>query len=185
LLISCLCAFWVGCTPQKRYQTLSFFFDGVPDPSKPVDLNASSAAQLNPGRAPLAHQHKPFAQGNCTACHGPDKKKIDIARVTEACSSCHQDVAHQYPVMHGPVATGECLWCHLPHESAEPNLLITSSQKLCIQCHDSKALPPNPPEHLDTERNCLDCHFGHGGPTDKYLKPNDLSTTLPSHGGAS
>jgi len=187
LLLAGSCALWLGCTPQKRYQTLSFFFDGVPAP------NAASSGKNGPnygpqrpnsGRAPLAYQHKPFAEGNCAACHQQDKK-IDVAHVMQGCIACHPKVLKEYPVMHEPLATGECLWCHLPHESNEQHLLISSSPKLCSQCHESSTLSPNPPEHMDSQRNCLDCHVGHGGADAQFLRHTPAATTLPSHGGAS
>lgn len=181
-VVVCFCLPWIGCTPQKRYETLSIFFDGVPNPnasSSNANGSGTTASQRRTGRAPLAYQHKPFAEGNCAACHQPDKK-IDVAHVKQGCIACHPKVETQYPAMHAPVATGECLWCHLPHESSEPNLLVASSPKLCRQCHDSSMLAPDPPAHRNPERNCLDCHLGHGAATGHFLKPGASSTTGPS-----
>ena len=182
LLVLFSCAAWIGCTPQKRYQTLSFFFDGVPNPDAAgANKNASSAGAslLHAGRAALPFQHKPFAEGNCASCH-PSGDKIDAVHVKQGCMSCHKNVENQYAVMHEPVATGECLWCHLPHESVEPHLLAAASQKLCRQCHNLNMLSANPPAHLDEQRSCLDCHLGHGGSTPALLKPVPIPATLPT-----
>jgi hypothetical protein len=32
---------------------------------------------------------------------------------------------------------------------------------------------PQPPEHVDLDRDCLDCHQGHGGQQRYFLKPVD------------
>ena len=184
--ITCSLA-WYGCTPQQRYHTLSFFFDGVPDPRAASASNADSGnkARLDSRHKPLLHQHKPFADGNCTACHGTDTKTIDVAHVAQICQTCHPGLRTQYPVMHEPVLIGDCLWCHLPHESNEPALLVNSSPRLCIQCHDRNTLSTRPPEHQAEEINCLDCHLGHGGTTHQLLNPTTRPGALSTTRGAS
>jgi hypothetical protein len=50
-----------GCSPQRKYKVLSFFFDGVPDPNAPkltqtfVSLDSSDKRPV----AKLAVIHKP------------------------------------------------------------------------------------------------------------------------------
>ncbi|MFG0251583.1 MAG: cytochrome c3 family protein, partial [Phycisphaerales bacterium JB038] len=60
-------------------------------------------------------------------------------------------------------------WCHAPHESTVRPLLRVGGAELCLQCHGFEMeSTPTIPEHEDLERNCLDCHHGHGG-DDRYF----------------
>jgi predicted CXXCH cytochrome family protein len=168
----------LGCSVNKsNYKTLSFFFDGVPDPSAPI--MASSASSNGPAAAgdvkPVKlFQHKPYSDGKCTECHTADKKQLVTVKA-ELCLKCHQPTIDQYPTMHGPVAVGECLWCHEPHESDSPRLLKTSAPELCLQCHDQSLLPADIKPHQSDQANCLECHTGHGG-----SKPSMLLVDNPN-----
>ena len=110
-------AIWSGCsvTPQN-YKVLSFFFDGVPDPSVPP--GAIGVRRGPDGKPTFVVVHKPYAEERCDECHRtkyrPSKNDSSI------CLKCHAPVQTQYQRMHGPVVATACLWCHSPHES--PNL---------------------------------------------------------------
>jgi predicted CXXCH cytochrome family protein len=156
----------LGCSAQKHYKTLSFFFDGVPDPSK-----GEGATQLTGERGGAkftVYIHKPYAENNCNACHEGDRKQFftlaaAVGPTADKCLSCHSDVPHQYPNMHGPVAVNACTWCHSPHQSANAHLLKSTPNKVCMQCHGPTGLSPSTANHADPKANCLDCHSGHGG----------------------
>ncbi|MGD0388924.1 MAG: cytochrome c3 family protein [Tepidisphaeraceae bacterium] len=157
----------VGCSVRKNYKTLSFFFDGVPDPNAPVKASLaplSAAAGPNGEPAPVKmYRHKPYAEGKCGECHAADKKHLVTVKA-ELCVKCHAPAVNQYPVMHAPVAIGQCLWCHEPHESDSPRLLKTTAPTLCMQCHDPELLPADvKPHQMADQANCLACHVGHGG----------------------
>ncbi|MGD0139234.1 MAG: cytochrome c3 family protein [Tepidisphaeraceae bacterium] len=167
----------VGCSVAKNYKTLSFFFDGVPDPNAPVATPVSmSVAGPNGELAPVKmYRHKPFAEGKCAECHAADKKHLVTVKA-ELCVKCHAPAVKQYPVMHAPVAIGQCLWCHEPHESDSPKLLKTTAPELCLQCHDQNLLSSDVKSHqLADQANCLDCHTGHGG-----AKPSLLLADNPT-----
>lgn len=153
---------WLGCTPEKHYKVLSFFFDGVPDPNAPVVTDGEEGG--TPGQ-PVARAilHKPFAENKCDACHATATGKFeDFDKADESsCAKCHEHVQTQFAVMHGPVAIGGCLFCHVPHESTIPALLVDAAPAVCMTCHDRELLPANPPDHA-TDRSCLECHVGHG-----------------------
>src|SRR5689334_20334989 len=72
-ILSCLAiaCFWAGCTAQKKYQVLSFFFDGVPDPNAPRGASGGRGpGEANGTFQPLvASTHKPFVEEKCDACH--------------------------------------------------------------------------------------------------------------------
>jgi len=174
---------WSGCTAEKKYKVLSFFFDGVPDPNAPaVDLNASVAVDER-GKPVHVVLHKPYADNNCAVCHGSAKEFSDFTKIpSTVCITCHTKIPNQYPIMHGPVSAVECNWCHTPHESQNDHLLKIASPDVCVQCHEPALLPAKVPEHLLAERSCLDCHFAHGGQKHGFLRPVFLSnaTTAPT-----
>jgi predicted CXXCH cytochrome family protein len=166
----------VGCSVHQKYRTLSFFFDGVPDP----DAQIASAASLQSSGTSNGtsvqkkqYQHKPYATGNCEACHTANKQLVTLS--TELCIKCHANSPTQFAEMHVPVAIGECLWCHEPHESDSPRLLKTTATRLCLQCHDPVLLESTVKEHTLIKANCLECHTGHGG-----VKPSLLLADNPT-----
>jgi predicted CXXCH cytochrome family protein len=184
-----------GCSPQRQYRVLSFFFDGVPDPNAPK-LQQSTLFNEPGSKGPvkLAVIHKPYAEGNCRSCHSslPNAKPETVLANGESpatakdlklvaldsslCVNCHKDKPGQFKVMHGPVASAACMWCHEPHQSDNPALLKSTSAELCLQCHDRQLLTSAEKEHQNETKSCLDCHLGHGGPDTNLLRP----TTQPS-----
>ena len=188
-----------SCDAKRDYKTLSFFFDGVPNPNAPPPPSAGTAVRFTVIR-PLeqmprrAFQHKPFALNQCSQCHTSDGKQLSRLNSVDLCIKCHTNTTHEFPVMHGPVSNGLCLWCHDPHESDQPHLLKSTSSELCLQCHDRQLLPSNIAPHLSESAVCLDCHLGHGGATRTLLRSprsplaafptTRLTTTAPAAGGA-
>jgi predicted CXXCH cytochrome family protein len=178
MVITCGAASWSGCSVEKHYETLSFFFDGVPDPNAPGAEGGRLVASGTPGVAlAVVSQHSAFEERRCSECHGETGefafRVSGFSDLTsEVCMKCHSDVMDEYEVIHGPVAAQECLWCHQPHESPYEDLLSYSAPKLCLDCHSLGLMgSPQIPEHMDLERSCLDCHFGHGGETRAMLRP--------------
>lgn len=172
---------WLGCTPQKHYKVLSFFFDGVPDPNAPPEgeLDAESATSGRP--VPRAILHKPFAENKCDACHTSASGRFqDFDKADDSsCAKCHEHVQTQFAVMHGPVAIGGCSFCHVPHESSIPALLIDTAPAVCLTCHDRELLPATPADHA-TDRSCLDCHVGHGSDKRGLLRADWSASAAPS-----
>lgn len=180
-------ALWTGCAvTTSNYKALSFFFDGVPDPSLKVAGGASTGGQPS-----FVVQHRPFVEERCDECHKtkyrPSKNDSSI------CLQCHAAVKTQYSNMHAAVIANACLWCHNPHESAQPFLLRTADRKACAQCHTPSSLgSDHVPAHADEARGCLECHSGHGsnhpfllrtpGP-DATPETNPAATPEPAGGG--
>jgi predicted CXXCH cytochrome family protein len=164
----------LSCTAEKRYRTLSFFFDGVPPPgaheeTKPGAKTPKAASA--PGGASTAaaftgSEHEPARnEKGCANCHNRDSSFALLKPRAELCVTCHADKTRQYPVMHGPVAVGACAECHDPHRSSLPHLLRTPSPKLCFQCHDPTPAGAKPPRcaRPSDDARCTDCHNPHGG----------------------
>lgn len=171
---------WAGCSVEKHYELLSFFFDGVPNPNAlPVTATAGGSAAMRTSATYTIHE--PYKAEKCDACH---KSLFDRSAIeATVCLDCHEDVTDQYRVMHGPVAVGACLWCHVPHESAFPHLLKETDQKVCAQCHGPQMLDTERvPEHADETRGCLECHVGHGSEARHMLRPAGEREGVESEG---
>ncbi len=167
---------WCGCAvTRSNYSTLSFFFDGVPNPDAP---GPGRGGQGDSTVAMAVVVHKPFAEEKCEECH---KTKYRPNRNDpSACFSCHTKLGEQHAWTHGAVAGGACLWCHAPHESTRKWLLRSPDRALCMQCHAGTLTNGTTvPAHVDPKVGCLECHFGHGGPTSLMLKPGATAQAPP------
>lgn len=154
-------ALWQGCTvTRENYSTLSFWFDGVPDPNSETSKVDPTTGVVT--KRQLVLVHKPFEEERCTECHaGGEALNRSSSGI---CLKCHEKVPTEKPRMHGPVAAVACLWCHQPHESTREFLLRDSPRKVCVQCHEPGGLSVvKVPAHADEARSCLECHYGHGG----------------------
>lgn len=174
-------AVWTGCSIEKNYATLSFFFDGVPDPAAKAQALAAGGVTEDMRKSPTYSLHKPFAEEKCWECHKgqPASSGMDAG----ICMNCHKAVPTEHARMHGPVVAGACLWCHAPHESAQANLLKKPARQVCAQCHEQQLLDSKRvPEHADENKSCLECHSGHGGRAAMFLKEG-LSRLAPAGAG--
>lgn len=164
-----------GCTVTKdNYETLSLFFDGVPNPA------SLEGGTVKPGDATLTaivRQHKPFVDNKCEACH---KTRYRPSRNDGSiCLECHEKVLTEHSWTHGAVAGRACLWCHSPHESARKWLLRGPDRKVCAQCHaGTLSASTTVAAHTDENVSCVACHFGHGGDNSLMLKPGASATTI-------
>ena len=208
LLLWCALASLLGtaaCAGTSRYEVLSFFFDGVPDPSRP---DSRRTAQAPAGPLSLAERdellrarikqvsvfaHKPFAEHRCESCH---KQESGRRQSTEAirwslgtnellappdvlCGKCHKPSQERY--QHGPAAARMCTWCHVPHTSQFPHLLKTrTAQELCQQCHRGETLA-TADKHAEFlgKRDCTECHDPHASPLASLLRPTPVSRPAP------
>jgi len=160
-------ACWVGCSIERDYKILSFFFEGVPTP----ESLREEATSPGLGAAQNYVVHAPYARDACLECH-VSSVQIQLSRDDSGlCLKCHEGVPTEYAFMHGPVA-GACLWCHDPHLSGHKHLLRQRSPEVCMQCHDEGLMATSDPAHDDPGTDCLECHQGHGGPTRGFLRPS-------------
>ncbi len=169
-------ALCVACRVEKHYKLLSFFFDGVPPPGA-----AGAPGRAGAGESAVFSSHPGYVERRCNECHGDQARfglfasgftKLDDS----VCTKCHAQVLDEHPMLHGPVAAGACLWCHQPHESPQPWLLTAASPALCLQCHRFQ-LQEAPPvaHHQDPDRDCLECHAGHGGAHRYFLREIEVT----------
>jgi predicted CXXCH cytochrome family protein len=87
----------------------------------------------------------------------PLDKNVDAAK----CLECHEQKAKGKAV-HSAIATG-CLSCHevrVTKDVTRVKLTTTTTQALCLSCHDEKKFDPAKTMHPPAVRDCVKCHFG-------------------------
>ncbi len=163
-----LVAIAAGCNEVKHYETLTFFFDGVPEPGRetPVAVKPGKREGMPTGARDIQPAvqtewiHEPYRERKCDGCHSKMFAR-DLARPKqELCDSCHpgmRNVAH----VHGPVAAGACMGCHHPHRSPNPYLLVAPAQDLCMKCHGDTFTAQADYHAGWNERQCVACHNAH------------------------
>jgi len=172
ILASCVTASLLcGCNTTKHYKTLSFFFDGVPDPEKatsePGARGTGKQGATAPATGPRYREHGPYAAKQCEACHAKATNQL-VAPNEELCFQCHAlDVRKKY--LHGPLASGDCRACHEPHGSIHPFLLASEPKEFCIRCHDRNAITKSD-AHNELEAQCTTCHDAHSSNVSYLLK---------------
>jgi len=164
-LFSCV----YGCEPRTQYKVLSFVFDGVPDPDKPVE-GGQTGGNGN-GKARVARstyrEHGPFAAKMCEGCHERSTNVL-IMPVEKLCLNCHT-LQLDKKFIHGPVVSGGCKVCHDPHGSAFPFLLVSDPRTFCYYCHSEKDVARNE-VHQGVTEACTICHNAHMSDNNYLLK---------------
>ncbi len=182
LVATCVVGLGLACAQATRYEVLTFFFDGVPDPNAP-DAGSeyeghASGDQPSPYqqrrvvRQPLS-VHPPYATDRCESCHDPYSGRLLKPADAGLCGLCHQDPPGKRMFLHGPVAVEACMTCHEPHSSVELHLLKLPEPAVCLQCHarDDMSLGLH---HQDlAEDGCTMCHDPHGGDGPFFLIQRD------------
>ena len=167
-----------GCTPDGRYQFLSLFFDGVPDPSRPAQAVSHPAVKKSPvpidsslgiaEQAPQFYLHLPYKAKRCAACHASDWPTSVTLDEGTSCAKCHKPWAAKYPRLHGPVAGGVCTGCHNPHMADNRLLLKRAGREVCLYCHATEDALCNEIHASSQNESCTACHNPHGG-TNRYF----------------
>ncbi len=170
--------FFMSCDEAERYETLTFFFDGVPPPGptglqgEPLDSNSLELDQT--GQTPAWYVHEPRKE--CTTCHGKRKQRgfssetYLIAQEPELCYNCHDDYIVSASFVHGPVAVGQCLFCHNPHKSKIEHLLKEPEPGLCYLCHDINTIELIAAHLPGQLSSCTNCHNPHASLLKALLK---------------
>jgi predicted CXXCH cytochrome family protein len=179
LLLAVFIVYLSGCSTSNNFKTLSFFFDGVPDPSKTASTQVidslssldTLALALNPvNKGPQMQLHSPYQDKQCNSCHDQSKMGKLIKNLPELCYQCHEDFSTRFKVLHGPVAGGQCSVCHSPHMSLNADLLVRTGQSQCLHCHESGEIFKTAVHQDNKETNCTECHNPHGGEDRNILR---------------
>ena len=157
----------VRCTPEKKFQVLSIFFDGVPDPNKKTEVTtvatSDTAGLAVKNVEPDSYVHKPYDEDKCESCHERGFSNSLIKPQPELCYTCHEDFRTKYQTLHAPVSSGYCTACHHQHMAKNKKLLIRESQNICLFCHENKQVFKNKLHSKIGDQNCIECHSPHGG----------------------
>ena len=88
----------------------------------------------------------------------PLDKNVDSAK----CLECHEEKSKGKAV-HSAIATG-CLSCHevrVNRDVTRVKLITTTTQALCLSCHDEKKVQAGQTIHPPAVRDCVKCHDPH------------------------
>lgn len=158
-----LISYFIACAPQKKHNTLTFFFDGVPDLELEVDTNIRKTELQVEATTVILPVHAPYQEKKCEKCHDYNNLGGMHKPQPELCYQCHDNFNDQFNALHGPADGGYCTDCHSPHKSKEEKLLLHPDIKLCYTCHDSILTISNRFHKKTEELNCTNCHNPHGG----------------------
>jgi len=144
-----------NCTRGRRWRRILLFL------SRPARAPKS-------GTKAAAFIHQPYAEANCTACHG------GLPRIPR--SSPRQGRAvHHLPRRSGhgsgrrpracPGGRRDCLFCHAPHQAERGGLLRGDAEALCVPCHqDAREQAKLASVHTPFKLlECGECHQPHTG----------------------
>ena len=137
-------------------------------------------------------QHKPFANRQCSICHGPTPATPPAALIkpgNDVCLKCHSTVANVGKLTsgttHPPFKQGLCVSCHNPHVSKKQKqpLLKASVERTCLVCHSAIDTARNGRvKHTPVEQgSCLTCHSGHHTNEEKLLTKPALDVCERCH----
>jgi predicted CXXCH cytochrome family protein len=169
LLALCVVTFLLcGCETAANYKTLSFFFDGVPNPDE-QPKEWAGIKRDKAGNFPVAQgsSHGPYAAKECGGCHMRGTNTL-VEPIERLCLRCHVINLNKKWV-HGPLASGGCRFCHLPHNSSNPYLLASGLADPCFACHEEKAIKQKE-YHKGTDMKCTRCHDAHMSDRQYLLK---------------
>ena len=107
------------------------------------NVDAAKCLECHDDKAKGKHVHSAIAMG-CTTCHEVkvEKDTTNVELVSpkeELCFTCHEKA--KGASLHGPYDTGQCVLCHDPHVSDFDKQLRAEGNKLCLECHQSRAWP--------------------------------------------
>jgi predicted CXXCH cytochrome family protein len=169
----------LSCSTNRNYKTLSFFFDGVPEPSfsqedtlAEENIPEAENELLSISNIPAESRiyHEPYRLRGCSNCHLQSSVSNMKEKEPGLCYQCHKDFSELYKYVHGPVQGGFCTSCHSPHSSSENALLLKPGKEICAICHNSTNLSSIPVHGLDKVESCLDCHNPHGGESNLLMR---------------
>jgi len=157
-----------GCTTHTNQRLLRIFFTGVePTNSVPVAVSVIASNNVSAEVAaatdvPVSFLHKPYAEGNCTACHLSAMSQELRAAGGKLCLECHGKLIQKAKYVHAPVAEESCDACHEPHEAPNRFLLARKVAEICMDCHEESDLLKLQAHMGENFSECTRCHDPHG-----------------------
>ena len=166
-----------ACAPEQRYDTLSFFFDGVPPPPGVLPAEPDPAAasrhdvvtevgftpvvQRPTSLQPVVYVHTPVRRRECRECHDTAGTMAVLGNGAQLCDKCHYEQRVREGWDHGPINLGTCIPCHAAHSSPYEHLLEQPLPGLCLECHQAD-MDRNEEYHtIPNVDACTECHDPH------------------------
>jgi len=126
-----------------------------------------------------SHEHPPFEDRTCEACHRPnfgDRIRLQV-RGQRLCLACHENPAEiaGRKSRHGALTDDErgraaCLNCHNPHLSPRAKMLVAGGPDLCANCHSGiVAAARAKTGHPAAADGCGNCHLPHASTEPRLL----------------
>jgi len=167
-----------ACSVEKHYRSLSFFFDGVPNPElirqQAISDSLEAIADENEVIAEIGKSdfilHPPYKERKCDHCHNQGQMGSLNESMPQLCTQCHPNLGMQSTFTHGPARGGYCTQCHHPHKAKEEKLLLQSGRELCLNCHDVNSLFAGDFHDSGDESDCISCHNPHGSENHSLLQ---------------
>ncbi len=186
LLLILLASFTIlNCFAGSRYEVLSFFFDGVPDPAAVQIREKAQTDSLMkisqvmqedlknlPGKTIEKNTtsfHLPYQQKKCKSCHLSMFSNKLPKPAEELCYDCHPEFSRFPGYTHGPVAVGGCIFCHGAHTTPNPSLLLQKDDDVCLFCHEHAGVIKTGEHRLVYGTGCIRCHNPHYSEDSKFF----------------
>lgn len=104
----------------------------------------------------------------------PLDKNVDSSK----CLECHEDKS-KGKFVHSAIATG-CTSCHevrVNRDVTRVKLITTTTQALCLSCHDDKKVQAGQTMHPPAVRDCVKCHDPHESDFPNHLLKAEVGDT--------
>ncbi len=103
---------------------------------------------------------------------------LDPKADPKTCLECHEDKS-KGPHVHTAIQTG-CTSCHeirVNKDVTRVKLTKTTSQALCLSCHDNHRVQPGQTMHPPAVRDCVKCHDPHVSANEQQLLKPTIGAT--------
>lgn len=153
----------LGCvSPERRYELLTIFLDGVPPPRSEDEAESGGEDfTAGPTAPPENSVHPPYAEDRCDACHNFQNARRLYVPKEKICRTCHKGDQFSGAWTHGPVAASQCQACHHHHKSENAHLLLGRGSSICNLCHTEQTFAGLAQHKQEKGADCLSCHTPH------------------------
>ena len=171
---------FLACAPQTRYEVLSFFFDGVPDPNV-RELPPEEGGGVPPRAATSFQDRTALAarKSTITLISTPPREFRSYS-AGESAFARRRVGEDDTDVFHHQMERKQCLICHNSAFGLEPTVRIEA--EFCDQCHEEKRKREGPSHGDYRMSHCFPCHQGgHSSPYPEFRQGPAAEQCLVCH----